>query len=103
LFTGGDLIYDGLIIKEVPEFAGLGAVGASSALVSVSYLVGAQAIAYAIATRSRMIENVRDYGAKKGAGVEMVDVIRKMYYGTGVADASTPKQHGVVTGYFAYA
>lgn len=102
LFTGGDLIYDGLIIKEVPEIAAIGAVGALSAAVSVCYLVGAQAIAYAVATRSKMIENVRDYGAKKGAGVEMVDAIRKFYFGTGVSDAATPKQHGVVTGYFAY-
>lgn len=103
LFTGGDLIYDGMIIKEVPEIASIGAVGTLSALVAPAYLVGAQAIAYAVATRSRMIENVRDYGAKKGAGVEMVDAVRKMYFGSGVTDTANPKQNGVVTGYFAYA
>lgn len=102
LFTGGDLIYDGIIYKEIPEIATLGAVGTLSALVAPSYLVGAQAVAYAIAQRSKMIENVRDYGAKKGAGVEMIDAIRKIYFGSGVTDTATPKQHGVVTGYFAY-
>jgi N4-gp56 family major capsid protein len=103
LFTGGDLMYDGIIFKEVPEIALLsgtpGAGGTTS--VAPSYLVGAQAIAYGIAQRSRMIENVRDYGAKKGAGVEMIDAIKKIYYGSGVSDTTTPKQNGVVTAYFA--
>lgn len=104
LFTGGDLIYDGMVIKEIPEIGSLaGTPGASgTTAVAPAYLLGAQAIAYAVAQRSRMIENVRDYGAKKGAGVEMVDQIAKFYFGTGVADATTPKQHGVVTGYYAH-
>ena len=105
LFTGGDLISDGLIIKEIPEIAPLagtpGAGGTTS--VAPAYLLGAQAVAYAIAQRSKMIENVRDYGAKKGAGVEMIDGIRKIYFGSGAADATAPKQNGVVTGYFAFA
>jgi len=103
LFTGGDLISDGVIWKEVPEIgqlAGTPGAGGTTA-VAPGYLVGAQAIAYAIAQRSKMIENIRDYGAKKGAGVEMIDAIRKFYFGSGAADATTPKQHGVVTGYFA--
>lgn len=103
LFTGGDLIYDGIIMKEIPEISLLpGTPGASGTTsVAPSYLVGAQAIAYAVATRSRMIENIRDYGAKKGAGVEMVDAIRKIYFGTGASDATTPKMNGQVTAYFA--
>lgn len=102
LFTGGDLIYDGVIFKEIPEISGLGAVGASSALVAPVALVGAQAIAYAVAQRSKMIENIRDYGAKKGAGVEMIDAVRKIYFGSGVADATAPKMNGVAIGYYAY-
>jgi hypothetical protein len=103
LFTGGDLIYDGMIIKEVPEIASLGAVGTSSAQVMPAYLLGTQAVAYAIAQRSKMIENIRDYGAKKGAGVEMIDAIKKMYFGTGASDTTTPRMNGVATGYYAYA
>lgn len=102
LFTGGDLIYDGVVVKEVPEIAGLGAVGASSALVAPCYLLGAQAIAWAVAQRTKMIEQVRDYGAKKGAGVELVDAVRKIYFGSGASDTTTPKQNGVVTLYVAY-
>jgi len=105
LFTGGDLIYDGLIIKEIPEIGALAGTPGASGTTSVApaYLLGAQAVAYAIAQRSKVIENVRDYGAKKGAGVEMIDAVRKFYFGSGVSDASNPKQNGVVTGYYAFA
>jgi hypothetical protein len=102
LFVGGDLIYDGLIIKEVPEIVSIGTVGASSANVLPSFLCGTQAVGYSIATRSRMIENVRDYGAKQGAGVEMIDNISKLYFGSGATDTVTPKQNGVVTIFTAY-
>ncbi len=103
LFTGGDLISDGLILKEVPEITQLAGTPGSGGTTAVApaYLLGAQAVAYAIAQRSKMIENVRDYGAKKGAGVEMIDAIRKFYFGSGATDTTTPKQNGVVTGYFA--
>lgn len=105
LFTGGDLISDGLIIKEIPEIAALAGTPGNGGTTSVApcYLLGAQAIAYAIAQRSKMIENIRDYGAKKGAGVEMIDAVRKIYFGSGATDTATPKQNGVVTGYFAFA
>lgn len=103
LFTGGDLIYDGIIIKEIPEIGQISGTPGASATTAVcqTFLVGAQAVGYAIATRSRMIENVRDYGAKKGAGIEMVDAINKIYFGSGAADTDAPKQNGVVTAYYA--
>lgn len=102
LYTGGDLMYDGMIIREVPEILGLGTVGASSAAVQPAYLCGAQAIAYGIAQRNKMISQERDYGAKKGAGSAMIDVVNKMYFGAGATDTTTPRQNGTVTGYYAY-
>lgn len=102
LFTGGDLIWDGVIVKEVPEIPYMGALGASSATVAACLLLGAQAVVHAIAKRTKMIENVRDYGAKRGAGYEMIDGIDKIYFGTGAADATTPKQNGILTLYVAY-
>jgi hypothetical protein len=102
IFNAGDLIYDGLIIREIPEIAGLGAVGASSALVQPAYLVGAQAAGYGVAQRSKMIEDEDDYGEIKGAGIKMLDVVVKMYFGAGASDTTTPRQNGVATGYYAY-
>jgi N4-gp56 family major capsid protein len=101
LFTGGDLIYDGVIIKEVPEIAPLAGTPGASGTTAVApvYLLGAQALCHAVANRVRMIQNVRDYGERKGAGVRVVDGIRKIYFGSGASDTSTPKQHGVVTLY----
>jgi len=105
LFTGGDLLWDGIIVKEVPEIAALPGTPGASGTTSVApcYLLGAQALAWGVAQRTRMIENVRDYGAKKGADVELVDIVRKMYFGTGASDTTTPKQHGVATLYVAFA
>jgi N4-gp56 family major capsid protein len=101
LFTGGDLMYDGVVIKEVPEIAPLAGTPGASGTTAVApvYILGAQAIAHAVASRTRMIQNVRDYGERKGAGVRMVDGIRKIYFGSGATDTATPKQHGIVTLY----
>lgn len=105
LYTSGDLTYDGMIIREVPEIGILpGTPGASgTTAVAPVYLCGTQAVAYGIAQRTKMIENIRDYGAKKGAGYEFVDVVNKVYFGAGAADATTPKMNGVVAGYVAVA
>lgn len=105
LFTGGDLIADGMIIKEVPEIGSLaGTPGASgTTAVAPSYLVGAQALGYAIALRSKMIEDTDDYGEVNGAGIKMLDQVAKLYFGTGASDTTTSKQNGLVTGYFAHA
>lgn len=105
LFTGGDLIYDGMIIKEVPEIGSLAGTPGASGTTSVApaYLLGAQGLGYAIALRSKMIEQVDDYGEVNGAGVKMLDQVAKLYFGTGASDTTTPRQHGVVTGYFAHA
>jgi hypothetical protein len=105
LFTGGDLITDGLIIKEVPEIASLAGTPGASGTTSVApaYLVGAQALGYAVALRSKMITDTDDYGEVNGAGIKMLDSVSKLYFGAGASDTTTPKQNGIVTGYFAHA
>lgn len=104
LFTGGDLISDGLIIKEVPEITSLAGTPGASGTTSVApaYLVGAQALGYALALRSKVIEDTDDYGEVNGAGIKMLDQVAKLYFGAGAADTTTPKQNGIVTGYFAH-
>lgn len=101
LFTGGDLIWDGIIVREVPEISVITGVGAGSINVSPNYLCGAQALGICWKQRSRMIENIRDYGAKKGAGVEEIRDVKKLLFGKGATDRADPVQHGVYTLYTA--
>ena len=105
LFTGGDLICDGMVIKEIPEISALAGTPGSGGTTSVApaYLVGAQALGYAVALRSKVIEDTDDYGEVNGAGIKMLDQVAKLYFGAGATDTTTPKQNGVVTGYFAFA
>ena len=92
IFQDGDLIYDGVIIREIPEIGTLGNVGATSARVSPAYLCGAQAVGVAWGQEPRSTTDVRDYGFRRGVGVEFADGVEKMVFNN--------KQHGVVTGYF---
>lgn len=103
LFTGGDLIYDGMVIKEIPEITQLAGTPGASATTAVApaYLVGAQALGYGVALKSKMIQDKDDYGEVKGAGIKMLDKVAKVYFGAGASDTTTPKQNGIVTGYYA--
>lgn len=64
LFTAGDILYDGMIIREIPELPVIVDVGAGATVdVGASYLCGAQAIGIAWAQRTKAITNERDYGS----------------------------------------
>ena len=91
LFRDGDLIYDGVVIRKIQEIASLGAVGASSALVSPYYLCGAQALGVAWAQRTKSTTDTRDYGFVKGVGIHEMRGIEKMVYNN--------RDHGVFTGF----
>lgn len=108
LFKGGDLLWDGVIIKEVPEIydvlgadlANLGAGGTTE--IGVAFLCGAQAIGAAYAKRWKSVEETFDYGDKRGVAIEAIYGIGKMQFGTNSgSDTGDLKDHGVVTGYFA--
>jgi N4-gp56 family major capsid protein len=103
LFEGGDLMWNGVIIKEVddmPVYANLGA--SSTTEVTPVYLCGAQALAIAYARRWKTIEDTRDYGDKVGVAVDGIYGVRKVIFGSDAAsDTGDLKDHGVVTGYFA--
>lgn len=101
LFTGGSLLWDGVIIREIPEIGVLSGVGAGGIDVAQNYLVGAQALAVAWAQRTKSVTDVRDYGFQHGVGVSEIRGIEKMLFGSGAADTDTLKQNGVVTVYTA--
>lgn len=109
LFQDGDLIYDGVIVREIPEFyqARIGSsvntnttlvgVGASSIDVGVNFLCGAQSIGYVqkqLATPTTKTED--DYGFFQGMGVEIADGYSKLRWNNG---SGTNKDLGICTVY----
>jgi hypothetical protein len=97
LFTPGDLMFDNVLVREVPEITTLltdsatfATAGDASKAVEPCFLVGAQAIGYALSQRpATRVDDTYDYGFNPGVAVEMKHDIRKMFY--------NGKQHGVVT------
>lgn len=102
LFEGGDLLWNGCIVKEVdnlPIYPNIGSGG--TAEVTPVYLLGAQALSYALAKRWKSATQEFDYGDKIGIAIESIYGVRKNIFGTGTGDTSDLKDHGTVTGYFA--
>lgn len=110
LFTGGDLLWDNVIIREIPEIAdlidgtsgtnglwggsatadGLNTAGDSSSRVGVCFLCGQQAVSYGLGQRPRVIvDREFDYGFQPGVAVELKHDIDKSYFNN--------VQHGVVS------
>lgn len=87
IFQDGDLIYDGVIIREIPE------IPATSATVSPAYLCGAQALGFAWGQRPRATKRKEDdYGFIEGMGVESLWSVEKLRY--------LGRDHGVISGFF---
>ena len=91
IFQDGDLIYDGVIVREIPEIGVISGVGASSIDVAPCYLCGAQALAIAWGQEPRSTTDTRDYGFIRGVGIEEARGVDKLVY-NGV-------QHGLLTLY----
>lgn len=88
LFTDGDLVYDGVIIREVPEIGAL----SGSATTGQVFLCGAQAIGHVIGKRWASKTEERDYGFVNGVAVEGYFGTEKLVF--------NGKQNGMVNGYF---
>ena len=103
LFTGDSLVWDGMILRELPEIAALDVSGSAGARIEPVYLCGAQAIGLAWAQRTKSTMDTDDYEFLHGVGVQEIRGIEKLRFGTGASDTTTPKDHGIVTGFFAAA
>lgn len=109
LFEGGDIMWNGCIVKEtdnIPIYGGLGtdpdgAGALPQGQVTPVYLCGAQALAVAYAKRWRTVTEEFDYGDKYGVAVEGIYGVRKIIFGKGAGDTDDLVDHGVVTGFFA--
>ena len=102
LFTDGDIIWDGVIVREIPELLQNKwlALGASNIDVGEVYLCGAQAIGYALAQRWNTRTQEMDYKTKNGIAVQQIYDVGKIQFGTGASDTTTLKDNGIVTGFF---
>ncbi|MEY2961955.1 MAG: hypothetical protein RLZ60_1785 [Pseudomonadota bacterium] len=103
LFSGADYVYENVYIYEIEDIPSLGAVGDSSAVVRPCYLCGAQALGMAWAMRPQTVEEEFDYKRKTGLAIKQWYKVEKMRFGAGLDDTDDPKDHGVLTGYFAAA
>lgn len=105
LFKGGDLLWNGVIIKEAHDLydystlTGLGESGTTT--VVPAFLCGAQAVGVAYARRWRSRTQEFDYGDKYGVETSAIYGVGKMVFGSGAGDRDDLKDNGVVTGFFA--
>jgi hypothetical protein len=93
IFQDGDLIWDGVIIREVPEIPTLAGVGASTSDVQPAFLCGAQAVS--VAWGQEPVSRTKkedDYGFEYGVAIEECRGVAKNVF-NGV-------QHGMVNVYY---
>lgn len=111
LFQDGDLIYDGIIFREIPEFyqPRQGSTPNPDTTFSngtiqcgVSFLCGAQAIGFVNKQAAMPTERKDDdYGFLKGVGIEFADGIDKLRWNNNPAGPNNGKDVGMVTVYHA--
>lgn len=89
IFQDGDLLYDGVIIREVPEIPAFGNVGASSASVNMSFFCGAQAVGVTWGQKPVSRSKKDDYDFFTGLAIQECRGVKKLVF--------NGKQHGLVT------
>ena len=102
LFTGDSLVWDGIIIREIPEIAPVSTtVYSLTAVTAIEpvYLCGAQAVGLAWAQRTKSTTDVDDYEFLHGVGVQEIRRIQKLRFGSGTTDRDNLKDHGIVTAF----
>lgn len=99
IFQDGDLIYDGVIIREIPEIAGFNNTAGTVVRVEPYYLCGAQAVALAWGQEPMTVRDEFDYGMRVGIGTMEARGIQKLRFTTG--PSAVLRDHGMVTGFIA--
>lgn len=102
IFLGGDLIYDNVVLHEVDDMPIYTGIGNGVTDVAPVYLMGQEALGWAIKSRYRSRTQDDDYGQVEGIGMLGKWGMKKLAYGlSDTVDALvTGKQRGVVSGFF---
>lgn len=104
LFQDGDLIYDGIIFREIPEIddiaslpnMGLDGAGASTADVRPCFLCGAQAVAVGWGQEPTIQTDMTDdYKFRPGVAIEELLGVSKIFFASGANGVTV--QHGMLT------
>lgn len=93
LFRDGDLVWEGMIIREIVEIPVISGVGASSIDVAPNFVCGAQSMFVCWGRRTRAIQQDDDYGNINGVGVAEIRGVEKATFNS--------TQHGLLTLYTA--
>lgn len=101
LWRAGDLHWENVIIREVPEITAqytdnasslFNDAGATSTKVEPVFFCGAQALGWAIGRRTNLIiDRTEDYNFQPGIAVEKKEAVKKLVF--------NDKQHGMVSGF----
>lgn len=100
MFSGPtSILWDGVVVREIPEMPVLAGVGAGTPAIDVApcFLCGAQAIGIAWAQRTKStVRSEDDYGFRNGVGFQELRGIEKLQWQKGTA---TAKDWAVATVY----
>lgn len=100
IFLGGDREWDGVIVHEVDDMPIYTGIGNGGADISPVYLMGQEALGWAIKSRYASREQKDDYQQVEGLGMLGKWGMKKLAYGYGSDATVIGKQRGVVTGFF---
>lgn len=96
IFQSGDLIWDGVIIREVPEIPVIVGAGNGGSDVAPAFLCGAQAVGIAWGQEpATRIKKEDDYGFVYGVAIEECRATSKLTFASGASGATV--QHGMLT------
>lgn len=106
IFQDGDLILNGMMVREVPEIDDLTTivgVGAAAINVTPVFVLGRQALGYAVGQLPKPTERAEDdYGFVMGRGIETCYGMGKIQFvDRELGDSGPVKDWGVVTGFYA--
>lgn len=103
IFQDGDLLIDGVIVREIPEIDDYGLIGAGGTTTVVPvYFCGAGALGCAWGQMPKMTTRTEnDYGFIKGVGIESLYALEKLRYTPPGGSAAI--DYGMVTGLVATA
>jgi len=100
IFLGGDREWDGVILHEVDDMPIYTGIGNGGADISPVYLMGQEALGWAIKSRYASREQKDDYQQVEGLGMLGKWGMKKLAYGYGSDSTILGKQRGLVTGFF---